>query len=150
MVGTPPDAFASGRFAHPTKTLAASGLGHGHLRTTGNRPVPGGTGCVLNDLAFAGRFRRAGQLGALLDIHLRVGPHPGIVRGIFPAVDRRHMWRIPAEIWSSDSEFLAVGIDPFPEFFRGGPSLVSCRAVDAHDIGCKPVAVAAAKTSAMV
>src|ERR1700730_10636697 len=118
----------------PESRLAASGLSHGHLRTIGNRPLPGGAGCVLNDLAFPGHFRRAvlhGQPRALLDIRVRMlGFHPGVVSGISPAVDRRHMRRSPAEIRPPDSKLLAVCIDPFPEFFGGSPSLVACRAVD--------------------
>src|ERR1700704_1604976 len=39
--------------------LAASGLSHRDLRTIGNRPLPGGVGSVLNDLAFGGHFCNA-------------------------------------------------------------------------------------------
>src|SRR6478735_3791957 len=45
-------------------------------------------------------------------------------RGIFLAVDRRHMRRISVEIRPPDSIFLAVFIDPFPQGFSGSPSLL--------------------------
>jgi hypothetical protein len=112
--------------------------------------LPGGAGSVLNDLAFSGHFRH-GESIALLAVRVRVlNLPPGIVRGIFLAVDWRHMRRIAAEIGSSDPKFLVAGVDQFPEFFGGSPSLVACRAVDAYDVGRKSVAVAAAKTSAMI
>src|SRR3954453_17697839 len=60
------------------------------------------------------------------------------------------MRRIFIEIGSPDSILLPVCIDPFPESYRRIPSLVPCPAVDAHDIGRKPVAIAAAGASAMV
>ncbi len=64
-------------------------------------------------------------------------------RGIFLAVDRRHVRRISIEIGPPDSEFLAAFVDPFPELFSGDPSLRPGRALDAHDIGRKPAAIAA-------
>src|SRR5258706_452522 len=73
-----------------------------------------------------------------------------VVGGIFFAVDRCHMRGIFVEIRSSDSKFLPMFIDPFPEVLTGNPSLVPCPALDAHDIGRKPVAIAAAEAPAMV
>src|SRR5207302_8958255 len=73
-----------------------------------------------------------------------------VVSRIFFAVDRSHMRRISIEIRPSDSKLLAVCIDPFPQAFRGNPSLRPCRAFDAHDIGGKPMAIAAAKAPTMV
>src|SRR6516164_2537869 len=70
--------------------------------------------------------------------------------GIFLAVDRCHMPRIPIKIWSPDPKLLPVYINPFPEVFTGTISLVPCLAVDTHDIGRKPVAVAAARAPTMV
>lgn len=75
---------------------------------------------------------------------------PAVVRGIFDTVDRRYMWRIPIKIRSPDSKFSPVRINPFPEGFTGMISLVPRLAPDAHDIGCKSVAVAAAKAPTMV
>jgi hypothetical protein len=72
------------------------------------------------------------------------------VSGIFLAVDRCQMRRIPIEIRSADAKLLAVCIDPFPEAFGGNPSLCPRRAFDADDIGGKPVAIAAAEAPAMV
>jgi hypothetical protein len=40
-----------------------------------------------------------------------------VVRGIFLAVDRRDMRRVPAEIWAPDSELLPMRINPLPELF---------------------------------
>src|SRR6266478_519215 len=60
------------------------------------------------------------------------------------------MRRIFIEIRSPDSKLLPVCIDPFPEAFTRNPSLRPCRAFDAHDIGRKPVAIAAAEAPAMV
>ena len=68
-----------------------------------------------------------------------------VVSGIFFAVDRCHVRRISIEIRSPDSKLFPMCIDPFPEAFTGSPSLIPCPAIDAHDIGCKPVAIATAK-----
>src|ERR1700751_6071462 len=70
--------------------------------------------------------------------------------GIFLAVDRCHMRRIPIKIRSPDSKLLPVCIDPFPEVFTGTISLVPCLDLDAHDVGRESVAVAAARAPAMV
>ena len=75
---------------------------------------------------------------------------PAVVRGIFSAIDRRHMRRIFVEIRSPDSELLPVSIDPFPENFAGIPSFVPCIATDAYNIGREPVAIAATEAPAMV
>jgi hypothetical protein len=88
---------------------------------------------------------------ALLHIRSRVlSFRLAAVSGIFLAVDRCHMRWISIEIGSSDSKLLPVCIDPFPEDFSGSPSLCPCGAFDAHDIGGKPVAVAAAEAPAVI
>src|SRR4051794_6749792 len=88
---------------------------------------------------------------ALLHVRSRVlSFRPAVVGGIFLAVYRCHMRRISIEIRSPDSKLLPVCIDPFPEDFSGNPSLRRCRAFDAHGIGRKPVAIAAAEAPAMV
>src|SRR4029450_10502801 len=106
-------------------------------------------------LAVVGRFHAVivphSQPFALLHIRFRVlSFRAAAVSSIFLAVDRRQMRRISIEIRSPDSKLLAVWIDPFPEVFSGNPSLRPCRAFDAHDIGGKPVAIAAAEAPAMV
>ena len=53
------------------------------------------------------------------------------------------MRRISIEVWSSDSKLFFVRIDPFPHLLAGNPSLWTCLALDAHDIGCQSVAVTA-------
>ena len=73
-----------------------------------------------------------------------------MVSGIFLAVDRCDMRRIPVGIGPPDSKLLAVRIDPFPEVFTGDISLIPRRALDAHDIGRKPMAIAAARAAAMI
>src|ERR1700754_2756004 len=73
-----------------------------------------------------------------------------MVSGIFGAVDRCHMWRVPVAVRSPDSKFLPVCVDPFPEDFAGMISLVPGFAGDAHDVGGKSVTIAAAKAAAMV
>src|SRR5436190_8277204 len=60
------------------------------------------------------------------------------------------MRRIAIEIRSPDPELFSIGIDPFPEDFGRGPALRPTGAVDACDVGCKPVAIAAAKTAAVI
>jgi hypothetical protein len=75
---------------------------------------------------------------------------PAALIGIFLAVDRPDMRRIFIGIWSPDSKILSMCIDPFPKALSGNPSLRPCRAFDAHDIGGKPVAIAAAEAPAMV
>ena len=70
--------------------------------------------------------------------------------GIFLAVDRCHMRRISVKIRSPDTKLLAVDIDPFPETFARGPSLIACPAVDADNVGGKAMTVAAAETPAVI
>src|SRR5260370_19951765 len=107
-------------------------------------------------LAFLGRCRHAmivphSQPVALLHFRFRVlNFRPAVVSGIFLAVDRCQMRWIFIEIRSPDSKLVPVSIDPFPQAFSGNPSLRLCRAFDAHDIGRKPVAIAAAAAPAMV
>src|SRR6202043_2890132 len=67
-----------------------------------------------------------------------------VVRGIFLAVDRCDMRRVPAEIWAPDSELLPMRINPLPELFGGSPSLDASSAPDTHDIGRKPMPIATA------
>ena len=63
------------------------------------------------------------------------------MRSIFLTVDRCDVRWVPAEIWPPDSELLPMRINPFPELFRGSPSLVARFALDTHDIGRKPMEV---------
>jgi len=60
------------------------------------------------------------------------------VRGIFLAVDRCDMRRVPAEIWRPIPNSFPMRINPLPELFGGSPSLVASSALDTHDIGRKP------------
>src|SRR5258707_3215027 len=90
------------------------------------------------------------QPGALLHLRFRVLSFRPAAGGIFLAVDWCHMRRISIEIRPPNSKLLAVFIDPFPEAFGGNPSLRPGSAFDAHHIGRKPPAIAAAEAPAMV
>src|SRR6266700_7838030 len=70
--------------------------------------------------------------------------------GIFFAVDRPDMRRIFIEIRSPDPKLFAVRIDPLPQVFARTPSLRTCLALYTHEIGRKPVAIAAAAAPTMV
>ena len=70
--------------------------------------------------------------------------------GIFFSVDRPDMRRIPAKIGPPDAEFLAMRIDPIPERFGGDATLCPRVALDAHNIGCKAVAITSVKAATMV
>src|SRR5438046_1663046 len=116
-------------------------------------PVPELSACNLHvrftTLSRNGPLRAVigpgSQPGALLDIRFRVLSFLAAARDIFLAVDRCHMRRISIEIRSPDSKLLAVSIDPFPQVFSGNQPLCLGRASDAHDIGRKPVTIAAAE-----
>ena len=58
-----------------------------------------------------------------------------VVSGILFAINRSDMWWVSIEIWSSDSKVFFVRIDPFPQLLTGSPSLWTCLALYAHDIG---------------
>ena len=60
------------------------------------------------------------------------------------------MRRIFIEIRPPDSKLPLVVVEPLPEVFSGNQSLRPRPAFDAHDIGRKAVAIAAAETPAMV
>src|SRR3977135_4350513 len=91
------------------------------------------------------------QPSALLHLRFRMlSFRPAVVSGIFFAVDWGQMRRISIEIRPPNSKLLAVFIDPFPEAFGGNPSLRPGPAFDAHHIGRKPAAIAAAEAPAMV
>src|ERR1700749_3601967 len=77
------------------------------------------------------------------------GLHPGMVTGIFLAVDRRHMRGVSIEIRPANSKTPAVDVDPLPENIGGCQSLRSRCAFDTDDISRKPVAVTSAETAAM-
>src|SRR5215470_16534561 len=57
---------------------------------------------------------------------------------------------ILVEIWSRDSKFRFVRIDPLPQAFARRASLCPCLALHANEIGCKPMAIAAAAAAAVV
>src|SRR3984893_4176592 len=119
---------------------ATSGLHRSHLRRS--------CGCWAFRHALI--VSHSQQVGLL---HIRSGLlsfRPAAVSSIFFTVDRGHMRRILIEIGSPDSKLLPACIDPFPEAFSGNPSLGPCCAFDAHDIGRKTMAVAAAEAPAMV
>jgi hypothetical protein len=75
---------------------------------------------------------------------------PAAFIGIFLAVDRCNMRRIPVEIRSPDPKLLFVRIDPLPQDFAPLASLQTCLPLHADEISRKPMAIAAAATPAMV
>src|SRR3954451_21051443 len=75
--------------------------------------------------------------------------HAALV-GILFSVDRPDMRRVSIEIRAPDPKLVLVRIDPLPQLFTRSVSLQTGLALDAHEIGCKPVAVAAAAAAAMV
>src|ERR1700730_10812215 len=83
---------------------------------------------VLGRTAALARFRQ-----------FRVCP-PAFV-GILLPIDRPDMRRVSIEIRTRDPELLAVGVDPLPQNFARDPALRPRLALDAHEIGRKPVAI---------
>src|SRR5215471_17126415 len=75
--------------------------------------------------------------------------YPALI-GVFFAIDRRNERRIFIEIGSPYPIFLAVRVDPRPQHAACNRSLGTRLTLDAHDIGCKPMAIAPAQASAMV
>jgi hypothetical protein len=73
-----------------------------------------------------------------------------VVSRVLLAVDRSDVRRVSIEIGSSDTKLFFVRIDPFPQLLAGNPSLRPGLALYAHDIGRKPVTVAAAEASTMI
>src|SRR5512139_3115536 len=57
---------------------------------------------------------------------------------------------ILVEIRSPDPKLFFVRVDPLPQDFTPRASLRTCRALHAHKIGCKPMAIATAAAPAMV
>jgi len=72
------------------------------------------------------------------------------VGGILLTVDWRHVRWIFIKIGSTYSEIFAVRVYPVPQLFIRIPSLGIGLAVHTHEIGGKPVAVAAAQASPMI
>ena len=75
---------------------------------------------------------------------------PAALTGIFLAVDWTYMRRVAIEIRSPDPKLVLVGIDPFPQLLALEVSLHTGVTPYAHEIGRKPVAIAAAAAPAMV
>src|SRR5258708_1495168 len=65
-----------------------------------------------------------------------------VVRGIFLAVDRCDMRRVPAEIWAPDSELLPLRINPLPQLFGASPSLVARSPLAPPAISPNPLPIA--------
>ena len=60
------------------------------------------------------------------------------------------MRRVSIEIRASDPKLVLMRIDPLPQLWGRGESLRTVLALDAHEIGRKPVTVAAAPAPAVV
>src|SRR5258708_9263865 len=72
------------------------------------------------------------------------------VSGILFAINRSAMRWVSIEIWSSDSKLFFVRIDPFPQLPTVNQSLCTCLALDAHDIGRSPLAIAPPDASTII
>jgi len=59
------------------------------------------------------------------------------------------MRRVAIKVRAPDPELLLARIDPFPQLFARGESRQTGLALEAHEIGRKPVAVTAAAAAAM-
>src|SRR6516225_6367941 len=70
--------------------------------------------------------------------------------GIFFAIERPNMRWILVEIRSPDPKFFFVCVDPLPQDFTPRASLGTRLALHAHEIGRKPMAIAAAAAPSMV
>src|SRR5689334_8873465 len=77
-------------------------------------------------------------------------PGSAALVGILLAVDRPDMRRIAIEIRAPDPELLLARIDPLPHLHGRCEALQTGLALDAHQIGRKPVAVPAAAAAAMI
>src|SRR5436189_5553230 len=75
---------------------------------------------------------------------------PAAFFGIFTAINRPDVGWIFIEVRSADPKLLAVRVDPLPQAFARNTSLRPCLALYAHEIGRKPVAIAAAAAPTMV
>ena len=87
----------------------------------------------------------------LLRLHSRLlRYHAPALSRIFRAIERGHVRRVSIEIRTRDPKLLLMCIDPLPQLLGRGVSLRTVLALDAHEIGRKPVAVPAAPAPAMV
>src|SRR5262249_62321277 len=102
---------------------------------------------LQNGLSRFSHFCVSARRSAPLSRKFRI--HPALI-GVFFAVHRRNVRWIFIQVWSPNPKFLAVRVDPLPQDFACDPSLLPRLALDAHDIGSKPVAIAAPPAPAMV
>src|SRR5215475_1247110 len=102
------------------------------------RPDPGEFGSRMSQNAQSGFLRsRAFPIHAAFD-------------DIFLAIGRRNVRWISIEIGSPNAILRPVLVDPLPQQVRCDPSSSTRRALGAHDIGCKPVSIAATPAAAMI
>jgi hypothetical protein len=96
-------------------------------------------------------FRKAGQLVTILGLRSRLLRNcASALSGIFRAIKWSHVRRVSIEIRSPDTKFLFVRINPLPQLLARDVSLKPRAALNAHEIGRKPVTVAASPAPAMV
>src|SRR5262245_20668873 len=91
------------------------------------------------DVANGGGFLRS-----------RAFPIHAALDDVFLAVHGRDVRWISIEIGSANAILRPVLVDPLPQQLRCDPSFSTRRALGAHDIGCKPVSIAAAPAAAMI
>ena len=76
-------------------------------------------------------------------------PGAASLGGIFLAIDGPDMRRVAIKVWARDPKLFLVRIDPFPKFYARGEAFQTRFALDTHEIGGKPVAIAAAAAPAV-
>jgi hypothetical protein len=101
--------------------------------------VPPSTLNYRMDVANDGEFLRS-----------RAFPMHAALDEVFVAVGWRNVRWISIEIGSPNAILRPVLVDPLPQQVRCDPSFSTRRALGAHDIGCKPVSIAAAPAAAMI
>ena len=69
---------------------------------------------------------------------------------IFLAIGWRNVRWISIEIGSPNAILRPVLVDPLPQQVRCDPSFSPRRTLGAHDVGCKPVSIAATPAAAMI
>src|SRR3954451_6814759 len=72
-----------------------------------------------------------------------VHPRSPALGGKLFAIDRSDMRRVSIEVRAPDPKFSLARIDPLPQLYGRGEARQTGFALDAHEIGRKPVAVAA-------
>src|SRR5436190_17838236 len=112
--------------SHSHRSCFCCGFRHVRITTHGDRMAP--AGCGPRDLR----------------------PRSTALSGILGAVDRPDMRRVSIKVRAPGPKFLVARIDPLPQLYGRGESVQTRFPFYAHEIGRKPVTVAAAAAAAMI